>query len=38
MRRFWKSPDEYDNKLRDLIKVTPEMIKSKESHIIWSDF
>lgn len=38
MRKFWKSAEEYDNKLKDLIRITPEMVKSKESHAIWGDF
>lgn len=35
MRNFWSSPEAYDEKLKNYIRLTPEEISSKESHIIW---
>jgi hypothetical protein len=32
MRRFWSRAEDYDNKLRNLIRMTPEECASKESH------
>ena len=38
MRKFWAKSEDYDNKLRDYIRMTPEQCKSKESHAIWEFF
>ena len=38
MRRFYSSPEAYDNKLRDHIRMTPQQCASKESHAIWGHF
>lgn len=38
MRSFHNSPDHYDQKIRDHIRMTPEECKSKEEHEIWKHF
>ena len=38
MRKFYSSPEAYDQKLRDHIRMTPKECESKESHAIWSHF
>ena len=38
MRKFYSSPEAYDQKLRDHIRMTPKECESKESHEIWSHF
>ena len=38
MRKFYKNPEEYDQKLKNYIRMTPEECKSKESHAIWAHF
>lgn len=38
MRKFYSSPEAYDEKLKDYIRMTPEECKSKESHTIWAHF
>ena len=38
MRKFWSSPEDYDRRIRDYIRITPEQAASKESHAIWGYF
>lgn len=38
MRKFWSSADEYDQKLRNYIKMTPEDCKDQESHQIFAHY
>jgi len=38
MRKFSKSSKDYDDTLRDHIRMTPEQCSSKESHEIWTHF
>ena len=38
MRKFSISPEAYDQKLRDCIRMTPEECCSREEHAIWGHF
>mmetsp|Transcript_22996 Transcript_22996/g.17437 ORF Transcript_22996/g.17437 Transcript_22996/m.17437 type:complete len:176 (-) Transcript_22996:2058-2585(-) len=38
MRKFWPSAEEYDEKLKNYIRMTPFECQSKESHKIWNYF
>jgi hypothetical protein len=38
MRKFYRSPAEYDEWLLRIIKMTKEECEKKESHEIWNEF
>lgn len=38
MRRFYSSPEAYDQKIRDYIRMTPQQCASKEENSVWQHF
>ena len=38
MRRFYKNPNEYDEKLKNYILLGQHEIKGPDSHDVWTEF